>query len=121
MQRPSPDAKRPYSSYWRQLGETIAAIFVVAVLGNYPWELAQAPLYVGMESFRAVWWDCLGSADVVCAPRGTGLWGNVDDGARDQRRHRVDRGASPGAMDVHRPDATRAWAGYRCSACRGVD
>jgi hypothetical protein len=30
----------------------------VAVLGNYPWELAQAPLYVGMESFRAVWWHC---------------------------------------------------------------
>jgi hypothetical protein len=27
-------------------------------MGNYPWELAQAPLYVGMESFRAVWWHC---------------------------------------------------------------
>jgi hypothetical protein len=58
MQRPSPDAERPYLSYWRQLGETIAAIFMVAVMGNYPWELAQAPLYVGMESFRAVWWHC---------------------------------------------------------------
>ena len=45
-------------SYGRQLGKTVAAIFVVAVLGNYPWELAQAPLYVGMESFRAVWWHC---------------------------------------------------------------
>ena len=45
-------------SYGRQLGKTFAAIFVVAVLGNYPWELAQAPLYVGMESFRAVWWHC---------------------------------------------------------------
>jgi hypothetical protein len=45
-------------SYGRQLGETVAAIFVVAVLGNYPWELAQAPLYMGMESFRAVWWHC---------------------------------------------------------------
>jgi hypothetical protein len=58
MQRPAPDAKSPYSSYWRQLGETVAAIFAVAVLGNYPWELAQAPLYVGMESFRTVAWHC---------------------------------------------------------------
>jgi hypothetical protein len=33
-------------------------LFVVAVLGNYPWELAQAPLYVGMESIRTVWWHC---------------------------------------------------------------
>ena len=56
MQRPSPDAESPYSSYWRQLGKTVAAIFVVAVLGNYPWELAQAPLYAGMESFRG--WHC---------------------------------------------------------------
>jgi len=30
----------------------------VAVLGNYLWELAQAPLYMGMERFRAVWWHC---------------------------------------------------------------
>ena len=58
MQRPAPDAESPYSSYWRQLGGIVAAIFVVAVLGNYPWELAQAPLYAGMESFRAVWWHC---------------------------------------------------------------
>src|SRR2546428_6841361 len=58
MQRPSPDAESPYSSYWRQLGETVAAIFVVAVLGNYPWELAQAPLYAVMESFRTVAWHC---------------------------------------------------------------
>ena len=43
---------------WRQLWSLVATIFVVAVLGNYPWELAQAPLYVGMESFRAVWWHC---------------------------------------------------------------
>lgn len=38
--------------------EIVAAIFVVAVLGNYPWELAQAPLYVGMASFRAMLWHC---------------------------------------------------------------
>ena len=58
MPRPAPDARSPSWSYGRQLGKTVAAIFVVAVLGNYPWELAQAPLYVGMESFRAVWWHC---------------------------------------------------------------
>jgi len=58
MQRPSPDAERPHVSCWRQLGGTVATIFVVVVLANYLWELAQAPLYVSMESFRAVWWHC---------------------------------------------------------------
>ena len=43
---------------WRQLWSLVATIFMVAVMGNYPWELAQAPLYVGMESFRVVWWHC---------------------------------------------------------------
>jgi len=43
---------------WRRLGRTLAVIFVVTVLFNYPWELAQSPLYVGMESFSAVWWHC---------------------------------------------------------------
>ena len=36
----------------------MATIFVVAVLGNYPWELAQAPLYVGMGGVRTIWWHC---------------------------------------------------------------
>jgi len=40
-------------SWW-----TLAAVFGAAVLFNYPWELAQAPLYVGMENFRAAWWHC---------------------------------------------------------------
>lgn len=31
----------------------LISIFVVAVLLNYPWELAQAPLYVGMEDYNA--------------------------------------------------------------------
>jgi hypothetical protein len=31
----------------------------VAVLLNYVWELAQAPLYVGWDSYSAaVWWHC---------------------------------------------------------------
>jgi hypothetical protein len=48
----------PRTDRWRQLGNTVAVIFVIAVLGNYPWELAQASLYVGMENFRIVWWHC---------------------------------------------------------------
>src|SRR5712692_3324140 len=58
MQRPSPDVEMPHTSCWRQLGRTVATIFVMAVLVNYPWELAQAPLYVGMEHVRTPWWHC---------------------------------------------------------------
>ena len=62
---------------WR-LGQTLASIFVVAVLFNYPWELAQSPLYVGMESFSAVWWHCfiasLGDGLLVLLIFATG-WG----------------------------------------------
>lgn len=47
-----------HTSRWRQLVTTVAVIFVVAVLGNYLWELAQAPLYRGMKSVRTVWWHC---------------------------------------------------------------
>jgi hypothetical protein len=36
------------------LGWTVATIFVAAVLFNYPWELAQSLLYVGMENSRAL-------------------------------------------------------------------
>jgi hypothetical protein len=53
----------PHTSRWRQLVTTVAVIFVVAVLGNYLWEVAQAPLYRrplyrSMESVRTVWWHC---------------------------------------------------------------
>jgi hypothetical protein len=58
MQRPAPDAEGLHVSCWRRRGGTVVTLFVVAVLANYLWELAQAPLYVGMESFRAVWWHC---------------------------------------------------------------
>lgn len=33
-------------------------LFLVAVLINYIWEVAQSPLYVGMEDFNLVWWHC---------------------------------------------------------------
>lgn len=41
-------------SQWR----TLATIFVVAVVFNYPWERAQASLYVGKDSSDIVWWLC---------------------------------------------------------------
>lgn len=43
------------SSTWR----TLAAIYVIAVVFNMVWELAQAPLYIGMNDFRQSWWVCL--------------------------------------------------------------
>lgn len=43
---------------WR-LRHTLASIFAVAVLFNYPWEFAQSPLYVGMDSPSTVWGHCL--------------------------------------------------------------
>jgi hypothetical protein len=55
---PAPNAKAPSKSHWGQLGNTLTAIFVVAVLINYLWELAQAPLYVGLEDFWATLWHC---------------------------------------------------------------
>ena len=33
-------------------------LFVIAVPVNYVWEIVQAPLYIGMESFKLVWWHC---------------------------------------------------------------
>lgn len=40
---------------WR----TLMSVYIVAVLVNYVWELAQAPLYVGSESYNAaVFWHC---------------------------------------------------------------
>ncbi len=41
-----------------KLAELFPRLFVIAVLVNYVWELVQAPLYVGMDSFKLVWWHC---------------------------------------------------------------
>lgn len=57
-QRHTLDIERPHRARWRPLGSIVARLFLVAVLINYPWEVAQAPLYVGMTSFRAIWWHC---------------------------------------------------------------
>jgi hypothetical protein len=38
---------------------TVISVFIVAVLVNYVWELAQASLYVGLESYTTeVLWHC---------------------------------------------------------------
>jgi hypothetical protein len=40
---------------WR----TLVFVYIVAVLLNYAWELAQVPLYVGLERYNAtVFWHC---------------------------------------------------------------
>ena len=45
------------SREWR-LGWTLTTLFATAVLFNYPWELAQSPLYAGMENVQMVRWHC---------------------------------------------------------------
>ncbi len=45
---------RSRSSAWR----TPAAVFVVAVVFNYVWELAQSPLYESMDDFSRMLWHC---------------------------------------------------------------
>jgi hypothetical protein len=42
----------------RQTLRTIAAVFIVAVAVNYPWELAQAPLYEGVSDFNLALRHC---------------------------------------------------------------
>lgn len=42
----------------QQWWKRVTAIFVVAVIVNYPWELAQTPLYKGMGDFHQMLWHC---------------------------------------------------------------
>jgi len=37
---------------------TIAAVFILAVIVNYPWEVAHSPLYEGMSDFSLALWYC---------------------------------------------------------------
>lgn len=46
------------SAYLKQ----VLLIFIVAVTLNYLWEVAQAPLYMGLEDWRSVWWHCFVAA-----------------------------------------------------------
>ena len=36
----------------------VSTLFVVAVIFNYPWELAQTLLFTGSDDFRSIWWHC---------------------------------------------------------------
>lgn len=49
-----PNTKEKQGLLWRRL----AILFVVSVFVNYLWEMAQAPLYEGMDDFAVVWWHC---------------------------------------------------------------
>jgi hypothetical protein len=40
----------------------ILVIFIVAVALNYVWEVAQAPMYAGLEDWNSVWWHCFVAA-----------------------------------------------------------
>ncbi len=49
-----PDVARP-----RTLRRLLAELFAVSVGVNYVWEVAQSPLYVGMDRLGLVLWHCL--------------------------------------------------------------
>lgn len=36
----------------------LCMIFIVAVILNYIWEVAQSPFYKEMKNFKLVWWHC---------------------------------------------------------------
>jgi len=36
----------------------VALVYAVAVAANYPWELAQSPLYEGTGDVGRMWWHC---------------------------------------------------------------
>lgn len=40
------------------LARLLSTLFIVAVIVNYLWELAQAPLFVGGDDFNAMLWHC---------------------------------------------------------------
>jgi hypothetical protein len=60
----------------RRLWKIIATVFGLAVVVNYPWELAQAPLYEGMSDFSLALWHCfvasLGDGLLILLIFGTG-------------------------------------------------
>jgi hypothetical protein len=58
MRGQAPGAQAHRRARWGQLGNTVATIFVVAVLGNYRWKLTQVPLYVGLKDIRTTLWHC---------------------------------------------------------------
>jgi hypothetical protein len=41
-----------------RIARTLTVVFLVAVAVNYPWELAQAPLFAWPGDTRNPWWHC---------------------------------------------------------------
>jgi hypothetical protein len=42
-----------------QAKKTLISVFIMAVVLNYVWELARAPLYIGSKDYNAgVFWHC---------------------------------------------------------------
>lgn len=70
----APMRLRPYST--AALAFSLAGLFVVSVVLNYFWELGQAFLFVGMDSWENIWWHCfvasLGDGLIVWAIYATG-------------------------------------------------
>jgi hypothetical protein len=58
MRRQTRGTELPRRSHWGQLGRTVVTMFVGAVCANYLWELAQSPLYVGLEDIRTTLRHC---------------------------------------------------------------
>lgn len=54
----------------------LVRLFVISVVLNFPWEIGQAFLYVGMDYSAATWWHCfvasLGDGVLVGLIYGTG-------------------------------------------------
>ena len=40
----------------------VVYLYMYATVFNYPWELAQGPLFVGMDNIKFAWVHCFGSA-----------------------------------------------------------
>ena len=43
---------------WLERSKFLLVLFAASVALNYVWEIAHAPLFVGMDSFRAIGWHC---------------------------------------------------------------
>jgi hypothetical protein len=51
-------AATPDCSRIAPLARMLAILFIVAVIANYLWELAQAPFFVGGNDFNSMLWHC---------------------------------------------------------------
>lgn len=75
---------RDVSALTYALTRTVLIVFVVAVAFNFPWELAQAPLYQGLDDRSAAAWHCfvasLGDGVLVLVIFSAGLciWQRID-------------------------------------------